>query len=152
MPGFEIRDVPIQHTAVVHAHCRPEAISATMGELFGKVFAAIGAAGAQPVGPVFARYFGLGEDEIDFECGAAVAAPFPGVGEVRAGELGGVDAAVGMHTGPYDGLHETYREMGAWIADQGRTPSRVMWEVYLTDPEQEPDPSRWQTEVYWPVE
>lgn len=42
--------------------------------------------------------------------------------------------------------------MQAWIADQGRSPSKVMWEVYLTDPEQEPDASAWRTEVYWPVE
>jgi effector-binding domain-containing protein len=152
MPGFVIREVPRQHTAVVHVHCRPEAISATMGDSFGRVFAAIGKAGVPPAGPVFARYFDFGDDDVDFECGAAVEAPFPGDGEVQAGELGGGEAAVGMHTGPYDSLHETYRAMQAWIADQGRSPSKVMWEVYLSDPEHEPDPSKWQTEVYWPVE
>jgi effector-binding domain-containing protein len=34
---------------------------------------------------------------------------------------------------------------------QGRRPASTMWEVYLTDPEEEPDPARWRTEVYWPV-
>ena len=152
MRQFEIREVPHQHTAVVHLHCRPEAISAAMGESFGKVFAAIGKAGAIPAGPVFARYFDFGREDVDFECGAVVAAPLPGDGEVQAGELGGGEAAVGVHTGPYDTLHETYSAMRAWIAGQGRAPSTVMWEVYLSDPEHEPDPSKWQTEVYWPVE
>ena len=81
----------------------------------------------------------------------AVTAPFTGDGEVAAGELGGGEAAVGMHVGPYDTLHETYSAMQAWIVSQGRRPSSSMWEVYLTDPEQEPDPAKWQTEVYWPV-
>jgi effector-binding domain-containing protein len=56
-----------------------------------------------------------------------------------------------MHVGPYDTLHETYSAMQAWIVSQERRPSSFMWEVYLTDPEQEPDPARWQTEIYWPV-
>jgi AraC family transcriptional regulator len=152
MPAFEFRDVPYQHTAVVHVHCRPDAISDTMGQGFGTVFAAIGKNGAIPVGPVFARYFDFDADDVDFECGAVVAAPFAGVDEVTAGELGGGEAAVGMHIGPYDRLHETYEAMRAWIAEQGRTPAKVMWEVYLSDPQTEPDAARWRTEVYWPVE
>ncbi len=78
MPGFEIRSVPRQDTAVIHLRCRPDAISATMGEAFGKVFAAIGQTGATPAGPVFSRYFEFGAEAVDFECGATVAAPFSG--------------------------------------------------------------------------
>jgi len=26
-----------------------------------------------------------------------------------------------------------------------------MWEYYLTDPEQQPDPATWQTKVVWPI-
>jgi effector-binding domain-containing protein len=151
MPAFEIRPVPRQDTAVIHLRCRPDAISATMGEAFGKVFAAIGQAGATPAGPVFSRYFEFGAGAVDFEVGAAVTAPFTGEGEVHAGELGGGDAAVGLHVGPYDTLPETYSAMQAWIVSQGRRPASSMWEVYLTDPQQAPDPATWQTEVYWPV-
>ena len=39
-----------------------------------------------------------------------------------------------------------------WIQGQGRTPSAIMWERYLSDPDAEPDPSKWLTEVVWPVE
>ena len=84
MPGFEIRSVPRQDTAVIHLRCRPDAISATMGEAFGKVFAAIGQAGAIPAGPVFSRYFEFGAEAVDFECGAAVTAPFS---QLRMGQL-----------------------------------------------------------------
>jgi len=59
---------------------------------------------------------------------------------------------VTVHVGPYDTLSSTYEALQAWIETQGRTPATAMWEVYLTDPDQEPDPSKWRTEVYWPVE
>ena len=151
MPRFEIRSIPRQHTAVVKRTCQPDGISTAMGEGFQEVFAALGRAAVTPAGPVFARYFTFGPEAIEFECGAIVAAPFNGDGEVQPGELGGGDAVVGIHVGPYDTLHETYSAMQAWMTEQGKRPASSMWEVYLTDPEQEPDPSRWQTEIFWPV-
>ena len=151
MSELEMRSVPHQDTVVIHLHCRPEAISATMGDAFGRVFAAVGRAGAVPAGPVFSRYFELGEDAIDFECGVAVTAPFKGEGDVAAGDLGGGEAAGGLHVGPYDTLHETYRAMQEWIAARGRAAAADMWEVYLTDPEQEPDPADWLTQIYMPL-
>ena len=151
MSGFEIRAVSRQHTAVVRRRCAPDGISTAMGEGFGAVFAAVGKAGATPAGPVFSRYFSFGPEAVEFECGVVLTAPFVGDGEVQAGELGGGEAAVGMHVGPYDTLHETYSAMQAWMAEQGKRPASSMWEVYLSDPEQEPDPTKWLTEVYWPV-
>lgn len=152
MTGYEIRFVPRQDTAVMHLRCGLHEISTVMGEAFGKVFEAVTRAGGTPAGPVFARYFEFDEDIVDFECGIAVTAPFTGDDGVKASEIGGCEAAVAMHIGSYDTLNETYDALQAWIEAQGRTPSPVMWEVYLTDPDQEPDPMRWQTEVYWPVE
>jgi effector-binding domain-containing protein len=151
MPHFEIRPVPRQDTAVIHLRCRPEDISTTMGEGFGRVFAAVGKAGVVPAGPVFARYFEFGAEAVDFECGVTVTTRFPGDGDVQPGELGGGVAAVGLHIGPYDTLHQTYSQLQSWMVSQGRRPASSMWEVYLTDPEEEPDAARWRTEVYWPV-
>jgi AraC family transcriptional regulator len=151
MLELQFRQVPRQDTAVIHLSCRPDAISETMGPAFGKLFGSVGRSGGVPAGPVFARYFSFSDDVVDFECGVAVVAPYTGDGEVQAAEIGGCEAAVGMHIGPYDRLHETYSEMQAWIQAQGRTPSAVMWEVYLSDPDQVPDPAEWRTEVYWPV-
>jgi AraC family transcriptional regulator len=151
MSQFEIRDVPLQDAAVIHLSCRPDAISETMGPAFGKLFESVGRSGGVTAGPVFARYFAFSDDLVDYECGIALAAPYTWNGEVQAGQIGGCEAAVGMHIGPYDRLPETYAAMQAWIEGQGRKPGAVMWEVYLNDPDQVPDPAEWRTEVYWPV-
>ena len=152
MTSYEIRFVPRLDAAVIPLRCSASEISAAMGQGFGKVFEAVARSGGTPSGPVFARYFEFAEDSIDFECGIAVETPFSGDGEVEASDLGGCEAAVALHIGPYDTLCQTYEALQAWVEAQGHKPSSVMWEVYLTDPDQEPDPSRWQTGVFQPVE
>jgi effector-binding domain-containing protein len=152
MSEFEIRDVPRQDTAVIHLSCPPDAISTTMGPAFGRLFASVGRSGGVPAGPVFARYFSFSEELVDFECGVALVAPYSADGDVTASHIGGCQAAVGLHVGPYDRLHESYAAMQAWIEAHGRRPGAVMWEVYLSDPGSEPDPATWRTEIFWRVE
>ena len=56
-----------------------------------------------------------------------------------------------MDVGPYDTTDKTYHVMVAWIGEQGLTPSDVRWETYLSDPQAEPDPATWRTQIFWPV-
>jgi effector-binding domain-containing protein len=151
MSGFEFRTVPLQHTAVVKVTTTTDKIGESMGEAIGKAFAAVGRAGAAPIGPVMTKYTAYSEESVSYETGVPVAAPFAGDGEVGAGEIGGCEAAVGMHVGPYDTIGQTYGQLQAWIESQGRTPSVVMWESYLDDP-QTTDASKLRTEVFWPLE
>jgi effector-binding domain-containing protein len=65
--------------------------------------------------------------------------------------LPGGDAFEAIHTGPYDTLGETYGAIQQQMQAEGLTPSDSMWEYYLSDPEQEPDPAKWQTKVVWPT-
>ena len=151
MRAFEIRFVPHQHTAVVFASSPLEGIADSMGTALAKAFDAVGQAGAEPAGPPFARYLSFEPDHVDFEAGVEVPAPFPPTGEATPGDLGGCEAAVAMHVGPYEALATTYDALTRWVASQGRVPGGGMWERYLTDPDAEPDPSRWMTEVFVPL-
>ena len=151
MAQFEIRTIPLQHTAVVHVRTTPKDISQAMGEAFPKAFAAVANAGVQPAGPPFTKYTFYSESSVECETGVPVAGPFAGIDDVVPGELGGCKAAVTMHVGPYDTIGATYGALQGWMADQGHKPSAIMWEHYLSDPAAEPDSSKWQTEVIWPV-
>jgi effector-binding domain-containing protein len=152
MAEFAFRSIPRQDTAVVRVTTDPQGIGTAMGEALPRAFAAVATAGGHPAGPPFTKYTAYSETSVEFETGVPVAAPFAASGDVVPGELGGCDAAVGMHVGPYDTIGRTYGELQAWIEARGRKPSAVMWEHYLTDPEAQPDPSTWRTEVVWPVE
>lgn len=151
MSGFELRSVPLQHTAVVAVSTSTDKIGETMGQAFGQVFAAIGKAGVAPAGPAMCKYTSFTGESVSYEAGVPVAAPFAGEGEVVGSQIGGVEAAVGMHVGPYDKLVDTYGQMQAWLESQGKKPSAVMWESYLDDPDSTP-PAELRTEIYWPAE
>ena len=90
-------------------------------------------------------------DRVDVTAGFPVAGTVAPAGDVRAGSLPAGRCYEAMHTGPYETLEQTYNLVLAQMAEDGVRPSDTMWEYYLTDPEAEPDPAKWQTRVCWPV-
>jgi AraC family transcriptional regulator len=80
-----------------------------------------------------------------------LAAPARGEGEMQSGELPGGDVALGIHTGPYEGLSDTHAAIERWIEANGYRVGGSPWEQYVTDPAEHPDPADWRTEVYWPL-
>lgn len=152
--AVEIAHLEPQPTAAVRFTSRVEDIPRHMGAAFARVVEALAAAGAQPAGAPFAAYPAPEPDEggaWDVVAGFPVAAPIEAAGDVVPYELPGGDVAVATHVGPYDTISRTYRELQAWMAAQGIAPAGPMWERYLTDPDREPDPSRWRTAVHVPV-
>jgi effector-binding domain-containing protein len=74
---------------------------------------------------------------------------------VRARSLPAGEYVTAVYTGPYEGLRDATAELLAWAEHNG-----VVWEAepttrgeawgarvefYLTDPDEEPDPSKWET-------
>ena len=151
MDDYEFRDVPEQDIAAIRLTSSMDAIGESMSQAFPKIYDTVTKAGAVPAGPPLTRYFSFGGPVIEYECAIPLQAPFAGEGDVQPGKLGGCEAAVAIHMGPYDTIGATWESLTAWAQEQGRTPSGPGWEYYLTDPSAEPDPSKWVTEVYVPV-
>ena len=96
-------------------------------------------------------------EQLDIELGWPVAAPVSDNERVSAGVIPAGHYASLVYTGPYDGLMDANRVLIEWARDQGLAwdrwheehgdafRSRV--EIYHTDPAEEPDPQKWQTEV-----
>lgn len=54
--------------------------------------------------------------------------------------------------GPYERIREGFGELVQWCQENGRTPASRARERYITDPQSEPDSSKWLTELYLGVE
>ena len=126
-------------------------IGNVMGPLFGELHGHIQRSGGQPVGMPIARYHSMPTDTVELECAIPVASPLEGAGRVQAGELPAGPAATVTHIGPYDDLPKTWAALTEWMQSQNLEGVDPPWEVYVTDPGEEPDPSKWRTDIFYPV-
>ena len=147
----EIRHLAMRETAVVAVDVPPEELPAAIGIAIGEVEEAMRTAGVGLAGPPFVRYLEFAP-RIRAEIGFPVLRPAPHIGRVFPGRLPGGRVATVLHIGSYDGLEATYAELHRWLAELGLAPSGPLWEVYWSDPDNEPDPATWCTEIFAPVE
>lgn len=70
----------------------------------------------------------------------------------RSGQAPAGIMAMVTHMGPYDNLGETWNALMQWIESNDLQPAHAPWEVYVTDPGAEADPSKWRTDIFFPVQ
>lgn len=155
----EIRDLVAQPTVCARMQAPSNQIGALFAKTLGEVFQTIAATGAAPVAAPYGRYYDYGPETMDVEIGVPVSGTPSGLspvgdlppGEVGAGMLPGVRAAVATHVGRYDGLAAVYAGLEEWMAANGHTIAGAPWESYIDDPGDMKDMSGVRTEVVWPV-
>ena len=147
----EVIDLRPQKAAVVKAQVRVDELPDFFGEAFEATMSTIEQQGLEATGPPFAYYPATPTTVIHLEAGFPASDDVDPDGTVDAFELPGGTAVMTTHFGPYDTMEETYALMRSWMADHGYEPSPGLWEVYLTGPDDEPDPARWRTRIVWPV-
>lgn len=118
---------------------------------FMSSFQAAADTGVEIVGPPFGFYPEMPTDTVVIEAGFPVSAPVTTSGEVHPLVLPGGRAIEVIHVGPFETMEKTYAALQTWMEANGIRPAAGMWEVYLTDPQVEPDQSKWQTKIVWPI-
>ncbi len=140
-----------RQTAVIHLTVPRAEIQNVMGPGIGEVMATITAQGIPPAGPWFSHHLRMDPDVFDFEVGVPVATPVTPAGRVVPGTLPAARVARTVYHGSYDGLGDAWGELMAWIEANGHAQAEGLWEYYLTDPGENPDPATWQTELNRPL-
>lgn len=140
----EIRTIDAQPAITVDAVTDHAGIPAIADRSFPALLGELRERGLEPIGPAFIRYFKTGEE---FELQLGIPAPE----EVATATLPGGRVAVHRHVGPFDGLPEAFQHAHRWAEEQGETPAGGSWESYVTDPGEEPDSSKWITDIHVPL-
>jgi effector-binding domain-containing protein len=149
-PRTEHRDP--QPTAVVRATVTITDVGAWIGQAFDAAAGACAAQGVEMAGMPFGRFHAEGGGRFEAEAGFPVVSPIEAAGEVVPSQLPGGPVVVTVHVGPYDQVEPAYLAAATWVAEQGGTLDGDAWEVYLSDPDAEPDPATWRTEVVQPYQ
>jgi effector-binding domain-containing protein len=152
MTEIQLTEHVEQPTAVVRERVALGDLPQFFGRAYHATMAAIQAQGLHPTGPPFSKYLGKPTGGVaDVEAGFPVSGAISDADGVIAGTLPGGKVVEAMHVGPYDTMQQTYEEVMRFVAERGLAPSDEMWEVYLSDPQTEPDPAGWRTQIFWPV-
>ncbi|MFI5915371.1 helix-turn-helix domain-containing protein [Dactylosporangium sp. NPDC051541] len=149
----DVVDMPEIHALVMRRRTGRSGIAAALGDCLPPVFAFAQREGLAMTGPPFARYTEAGLASVVLEGGVPIAAA-PAVAlddGIEAISISAGPAAVVVHAGAYEGLPETYRRIEVWMEEHGREPAGPVWESYLTDPGEYPDPADWRTQVVQPL-
>jgi effector-binding domain-containing protein len=125
--------------------------------LLGEVFAWLGNHGVAPAGAPFMRFYVINmETKLDIELGVPVASAVKGDDRVLAGVLPAGRYAALVYTGVKNGIKGN-KALIEWAVknnikwdrwdDENGDAFRSRYESYLTDPADEPDQAKWETEV-----
>jgi hypothetical protein len=153
----EIRQRAAQPYAGISAWV-PMAAVGSVADRIPEIFGWLGARGVAPAGPPFFRYHVIDmERQLLVEAGVPVTSPVEDDGEVHGGSLPAGQFAVMTHTGAPHTLVAATAALLAWAQERGlawdvaQTDEGQKWgcrlESYLTDPAEQADTSKWQTEM-----
>ncbi len=156
---IELVELTLQTTLVVRARCAPEALGRKLGEMLPAILGVVRARGLRLGGAPFTRYLAMDAGMFEIEAGLPVLESLPAGTEeatpsgvtVLVSALPAGPAATTVHEGPYQQLGAAHEALRGWAQANGHTAAGGGWESYVSDPAEEPDPSKWRTAVFLPL-
>jgi len=89
---------------------------------------------------------------VDLEAGIPIKdSTIKGNGKIKLNKINKGYVVTATHYGSYDRLPETYFGINEWMRKNKVTVIGAPWEVYITDPDSEPNPNKWETAIYFPI-
>lgn len=154
-PKLEDRDE--QHYVAIRTQIPMRQLKKVIPQLLGEVFVWLEQQGIAPAGPPFVRYHVIDmQAKLDIEIGVPVANPLSGNNRISPGVLPAGRYATLIYTGVKNGIPGNAALLN-WGAQQG-----IAWdkwetesgdafgsrlESFITDPDDEPNQAKWETEV-----
>jgi effector-binding domain-containing protein len=114
-------------------------------------------------GPDFFLYKSMNEKgELECEVGFEVHDAVAGEGQIKPGIFPACTYASLVYTGDFKDMMQGHMALEEWIREEGfqekiqQSGGKISWgsrtEFYLVDPDNEPDSSKWQTEIVFQLE
>ncbi|WP_209446657.1 GyrI-like domain-containing protein [Streptomyces palmae] len=149
--GAEVVTLEPVVTAVVRGVVPVAGLRDFFDASFGALARVIEAQRLTVLGPAFALYHGAPGESVDLEVGFATDSVVRPEDGVVAGSLPGGRVARLTHRGGFDGLGSSWERLHSWVRERGLSAGADRWEVYVTRPAPDMDPSELRTELNWPL-
>ncbi len=149
---YEILDRALQPTATIRFQCKEAEVQTRLAAVFPEVIGCVTESGAKMAGVPFTLFHRVDGDQLDVEAGIPVVSAIAGKGRVKASELPAGRTLMTWHSGPYEQLRGAHQRLRDHAAERKLAPRGGSWESYWTDPGMVPDPAKWRTQLFLPVE
>lgn len=137
-PRFTIERLEPQFIVSIRGRPAHEEVANFFDRSYSALFAHVARHGGQLAGPALSCTHARDETHMDVEVALPLRAPIEGHGEIVAGEIAPVEAAVTEHVGSYATLGETYGALLDYAHSQGREAAGMGYEFYLDNPSEVP--------------
>ena len=151
--SYEVKQSNIEPQLVVYAEGSdsPQQIRELFGRLMTKVAQHIAAKGGKAAGPPFTRYMEMDDEKVVMWVGIPLRESIEGGDDLVVDKLPGGNIAMTTHVGSLDHLGKAHEAVLSWIEQSEFEQNGPPWEYYWGDPQKEPDPNKWKTEVFFPL-
>jgi effector-binding domain-containing protein len=151
--NMDIKEVELdsQPALAIKDVCTPEKLGDKFGEVYGEIDAYLKKNSIQSAGGPFGIYHSFSPEKVDLEAGIPVDGESQGEGRIYRMYTYCGKAVMTVFTGHYDGLKQAWGEFAKAVDAKGYQLNGPCFEVYITDPAEEPDSSKWVTELYTPI-
>ncbi len=130
----------------------PEEISKNMEDNFTKLSTYLQKEGASMAGPPFAIWYKYDDPEnFVYDIAMPVSKQLTGEGDIHFLYTYEGKTVKADHFGDYSTTGHSWSAIMQYMKDKGLEPNGDPWEVYMTDPKDQPDPEKWLTVLYFPV-
>jgi effector-binding domain-containing protein len=149
---IEVKDLEPAKVMAIKATVNSDEVSTRLGEFFPRLIDCVINSGIDMMGPPYSKYYSWDpEGETEMEAGVPVSGEAECEG-VEYIELPACKVVTCMHIGPYEKIDSVYDAIQEYITENKMKINGAVWEVYITDPNSEPDPEKYRTQVYFPIE
>ncbi len=132
--------------------CAWKDVASRMKESYEELLVFAAKSGITITNRPIAVYHKLGEDKVVFETGIPVNNTVLPSGRIRYRVMPAGNNVEADYYGSYDTLEDGHNAIQQWLMRYRRKVNGPPWEMYVTDPATEPDPNKWLTRIYYPVE
>lgn len=152
-PEIIEKTMPAITALVIKDSAGPKTFGDVMGKAYMEIMNYANSNKLQITGAPFAEY--LKWDSVTYfavmDLGIPVASAKTGKGRIGVEQIPEQKVVMARYFGPYDKTEKVYRILDQYVKENGLTEAGGPWEVYVTDPVQEKDPMKVETDILFPV-
>ncbi len=150
--GVEIKSLEIQPAMAIIDSSDLAGMGQKMAEMFNKLGIYLEKRKLEPTGPPFTIYYSWNPEGLTkFACGLPIEKRTWGWKQYTYLELPEGKVSTITHWGTY-GSEKPWKTLDQYLKDNNLKLSGAPWEVYLTDPTTESDTSKWELQVFYPIQ